>query len=366
MHLLSKTSNPRTPVMKRILRDVFKPSVALGKRSREDEEENVAPMGSLPAKDKPNCVALQNEDHDEDAVVITALDTLPFCCHADLLIMSRAELVDTAQTLNFKLPKVLQIDTHDSHSDNRIRRSIEILVGIRSDTPRAPKRNRSFTLNTSDVDASYDQSDTSTILPPSPISPLAFRERCNISSREPLASPGALASLREEEEDSFGSDRPSKRRRTTEPLQHSTPTRAARPMARSHSERVAPVAARDQALLRSRSERLAEPTMGGVHRNITVRARQRQFQSAVLTSTPKARRLVPKSPRTSAAGTVGELSASSPSPPTMEPTFNGSTGLGFDSPEKSMGGDELRGVTSDFNELSVGSSSSLSDMDISK
>ncbi|KAI0635378.1 hypothetical protein C8Q77DRAFT_1039044, partial [Trametes polyzona] len=76
----------------------------------------------------PACVALQNEDMDEDAIVITALNTVPFCCHADLVTMNRLELLRVAATLNAKLPKAMQIDTGASRSDAFIRNSIELLV----------------------------------------------------------------------------------------------------------------------------------------------------------------------------------------------------------------------------------------------
>ncbi|KAH8088897.1 hypothetical protein BXZ70DRAFT_869638, partial [Cristinia sonorae] len=76
----------------------------------------------------PNLVALQNDDTDEDAVVITALTVLPFCCHADLLTMSRDELVGVAETLNRKLPEALRIDTGAGRTEGFIRNSVEVLV----------------------------------------------------------------------------------------------------------------------------------------------------------------------------------------------------------------------------------------------
>ncbi|KAI0084601.1 hypothetical protein BDY19DRAFT_874876, partial [Irpex rosettiformis] len=74
------------------------------------------------------CVALQNEDTEEDAVVITALNVVPFCCHADLLLMNRAQLVEVARNLNLKLPSAMRIDTSSARSDSFIRNSIELLV----------------------------------------------------------------------------------------------------------------------------------------------------------------------------------------------------------------------------------------------
>ncbi|KAJ3757619.1 hypothetical protein EV361DRAFT_773557, partial [Lentinula raphanica] len=73
-------------------------------------------------------VALQNVDDTYNAVVITALEDIPFCCHEDLLTMSRAQLIAVAQSLNAKLPAVMRIDTSDQRTDVFIRKSIEVLV----------------------------------------------------------------------------------------------------------------------------------------------------------------------------------------------------------------------------------------------
>ncbi|KAJ3810561.1 MAG: hypothetical protein NXY57DRAFT_858111, partial [Lentinula lateritia] len=73
-------------------------------------------------------VALQNLDNQYNAVVITALEDIPFCCHEDLLTMSRAQLVAVAQSLNVKLPAAMQIDVTDIRTDFFIRKSIEVLV----------------------------------------------------------------------------------------------------------------------------------------------------------------------------------------------------------------------------------------------
>ncbi|KAI0711756.1 hypothetical protein C8Q76DRAFT_567923, partial [Earliella scabrosa] len=63
------------------------------------------------------CVALPNEDPTEDAIVITVLDVVPFCCHADLVTMSRTQLLAIAGTMNAKLPLAMQIDTSSSRAD---------------------------------------------------------------------------------------------------------------------------------------------------------------------------------------------------------------------------------------------------------
>ena len=88
------------------------------------------------------CLALQNIDStlDDDAVIITALECVPFNSHEDLLMMSREELVQVAQTLNDKLPRALSIDTGDERPLSFIRNAIEVLVGIRPEVPAAPMR----------------------------------------------------------------------------------------------------------------------------------------------------------------------------------------------------------------------------------
>ncbi|KAI0725216.1 hypothetical protein C8Q72DRAFT_785949, partial [Fomitopsis betulina] len=84
-------------------------------------------MQELPAS-RPACVALQNEDKEQDVIVITALNVVPFCCHADLLAMDRLQLATVAWTLNQKLPKALQIDVRPCLPDAEIRDAIELLV----------------------------------------------------------------------------------------------------------------------------------------------------------------------------------------------------------------------------------------------
>ncbi|KAM6494592.1 hypothetical protein JOM56_009215, partial [Amanita muscaria] len=75
-------------------------------------------------------VALQNIDTflGEDAVIITALDNIPFNRHEELLSMSREELVNVALDLNSKLPQALSIDTNEDRPLTFIRNAIEVLV----------------------------------------------------------------------------------------------------------------------------------------------------------------------------------------------------------------------------------------------
>ncbi|KAJ6500355.1 hypothetical protein C8R45DRAFT_803944, partial [Mycena sanguinolenta] len=73
-------------------------------------------------------MALQNDDLAEDAVVITTLSTLPFCCHEDLLTMTRPALVAVAESLNARLPGVLRISISHTRTDAVIRNEIEFVV----------------------------------------------------------------------------------------------------------------------------------------------------------------------------------------------------------------------------------------------
>ncbi|CDO68972.1 hypothetical protein BN946_scf184777.g2 [Trametes cinnabarina] len=302
-----KSTKGRRASVGRFLLDVIKPNPTLGKRAREDDSDGLTktmrrasrsqPLTSTtPAVDhNPACIALQNEDAEEDAIVITALNVVPFCCHADLVTMNRAQLLGVADCLNRKLPRAMQIDTSASRSDAFIRNSVELLVGLRKEMPQASKR-------------AYSRSvyETPRIVPSSPASPLAGRSRSNMS----LGTP-ALAMLREEDEghsrESEG--RPQKRRRMA-PLP-STPTLdPRRPITRSQSHRVAPLVTNAQSpstnprVLRTRSQKLPErmplyPV--NAHANVTVTrgrsvTRGKDGYSAkrasfAMTSTPKKRAL---------------------------------------------------------------------------
>jgi hypothetical protein len=86
---------------------------------------------SHPRRSNDFCVALLNEPADDtDAVIVTALDAFPFCCHAELCLMSRAALQDVVRALNARLPTALQID--DTARDVDLRGTIELLVGLRT------------------------------------------------------------------------------------------------------------------------------------------------------------------------------------------------------------------------------------------
>ena len=128
-------------------------------------------------------VAIQNEDVTEDAIVVTSLDKLPFCCHADLILMNRDQLLTAASILNERLPAALQIDT--DRSDLYIRNSIEFIVGLKSNPPDAPVK---------------PTTPSRKFVPSSPISPLAKRGRSQNSQL--VASPSPLDDVIEEEPDS--------------------------------------------------------------------------------------------------------------------------------------------------------------------
>lgn len=174
---ISKAHRPRTPVrrLSRLL-DIF---------SRPNHHPRTASR-FIPAVRSTNCtgevsVAIQNEDATEDAVVVTSLDKLPFCCHADLILMNRGQLLTAASTLNDRLPAALQIDT--DRSDSYIRNSIEFIVGLRNDPPDAPTKPVTPSRN---------------FVPSSPISPLAKHGRSQNSQL--VASPLPLGDVTEEEE----------------------------------------------------------------------------------------------------------------------------------------------------------------------
>ncbi|KAI0051528.1 hypothetical protein FA95DRAFT_1462706, partial [Auriscalpium vulgare] len=73
-------------------------------------------------------LALLNDVPADDAIVVTALTTVPFCCHADLLTMPRPQLLGVACALNAHLPVALHIDANPTRPDVYIRSAIEILV----------------------------------------------------------------------------------------------------------------------------------------------------------------------------------------------------------------------------------------------
>ncbi|KAL1679574.1 hypothetical protein EV122DRAFT_209776 [Schizophyllum commune] len=98
-----------------------------GKRRRNSEDSDSGDPASSSAPFSRR-LALQTNDAEADAVIVTALDTPPFCCHEDLLTMAPAELARVATSLNARLPMALRIDT--SAPSAAICTAIEVLVGI--------------------------------------------------------------------------------------------------------------------------------------------------------------------------------------------------------------------------------------------
>jgi hypothetical protein len=119
-------------------------------------------------------IALQQYDQPLDAIVITTLPNYPFCCHQELLTMTRSQLVQVAMLLNSRLPACSQIELADNIPDTRIRRSIERLVGIVPDISGAPKAiiSRRFErMDNSKMDLLGDlEQDTPPYPPTSPLS----------------------------------------------------------------------------------------------------------------------------------------------------------------------------------------------------
>ncbi|KAK0211948.1 hypothetical protein IW262DRAFT_1412651 [Armillaria fumosa] len=243
-------SNPFTPVRKLFLRlDLFKSSsVALeesdnGGRSDSDPVADTQPAQSEirhpHSLSTSRSIALQNEDSCEDAIVITTLDTVPFCCHEDLLTMSRPQLIQVAATLNARLPALLRVDTSLNRSDSFIRNSIEVIVGLRRDAPPAPKAVR---MRSGELGIEDDGRISGNCSPPT--SPLAR-----------LSARGTPRLTRLEEEDEEEKDRPSKRRRVT--CGPTTPTPLPRAL-RSYSQHVPRASPTPNCVIRSQSQKLQE------------------------------------------------------------------------------------------------------------
>lgn len=132
--------------------------------------------------------------------------------------MPRPELVQVAQSINGRLPRALQIACGDDVEDADIRRAIEVLTGIRTETaresvppiPGAPRAVRTKIMSTAwdeapwDVDMDSSVTDERSIVTPS--SPLAMRRP-------------RLEMLKEEQEQ----EEPLKKRRRASPETATTP-----------------------------------------------------------------------------------------------------------------------------------------------
>ncbi len=250
----------RSNSMRRFLRDVLKPTPALstlGKRERtEDPADPKGPgirgtnTSSSPSTSTSTCIALQNEDPLEDAIVITALSVAPFCCHADLITMSRIQLLTVAAILNAKLPRALQIDVSPTCSDVAIRYAIEVLVGLRENSlyhhPQPAPSTSRFTMVYGTPLRAQFRSPTPNrnavgLLPsPRPASPLVRPSRHSISLGSP-ALPILHEDAREREEGSPAASEagrpgpPQKKRRTDAPITRALSHRIAPFLASAHA-----------------------------------------------------------------------------------------------------------------------------------
>lgn len=75
-------------------------------------------------------LAIQQHDNIHDAIVISTLPHYPFCCHEDLVTMSRSQLLGVAGLFNSHLPINAQIVILESSRAKYIRNCIEHIVGI--------------------------------------------------------------------------------------------------------------------------------------------------------------------------------------------------------------------------------------------
>ncbi|KAF7338560.1 Glutamine amidotransferase type-2 domain-containing protein [Mycena venus] len=218
-------SNPFTPVRRLLFKlDRFRPGnrhrsqyvqyQELTRHGRPEPDPVVdtppeQPPAPAPSSHTHACMALQNDDLTEDAVVITALSTLPFCCHEDLLTMPRHALVAVADSLNAKLPGVLQISVSLTRTDAAIRNEIEFIVGLRTEmpVPPAPRAQRPDGGYVPEVDADEEMDKTP------PTSPLSRRGRRMFQI---YGTPGTprLERLVEAEEENDEEYRPMKRQKT--------------------------------------------------------------------------------------------------------------------------------------------------------
>jgi len=76
-------------------------------------------------------IALLSEVPVDDVIVVSALASAPFCCHADLLTMGTIQLTAVARVLNDALPPSLHIDVGAGRKPGEIRAEIEAIVGLR-------------------------------------------------------------------------------------------------------------------------------------------------------------------------------------------------------------------------------------------
>jgi len=200
------------------LRDICNMSLDPTPRTRTITGESIGSLSRSSSFEKAHekaCLAIQHHDKPLDAVVVTALPRYPFCCHEDLLTMSRQQLVEAAILFNNHLPLNAQIDCSESATDANIRHHIETMVGIVPEIPGAPKavksRNNKFTMATLLEDTPLES------LPSPPSSPLAMRftrKRGSSSISIPFRILGRLEE--EDKADFFAKQRTTKKRKVSQ------------------------------------------------------------------------------------------------------------------------------------------------------
>ncbi|KAF4566453.1 hypothetical protein EYR36_011879 [Pleurotus pulmonarius] len=217
-----------TPVKRLFIR--LEAGRALGKRRRGDAKETQDPEpkkrkdmtetsgnpvatrhthgSAVPSTPGIARIALQHEDDSEDAIVITALDRVPFCCHEDLLTMPREKLEEVAASLNDRLPASMRIDVTPPRTDREIRKDIEVTVGITRNVPGAPKANKRK------ITATPTRNDKQAELITPFSSPLANKSRI-YGVYTPSPGLGRLDEADEEED--YSQERRSKRRKVAAP-----------------------------------------------------------------------------------------------------------------------------------------------------
>ena len=192
------------------------PSFTLSRQKSIRKSPSCSPGSLSEISRRPARLAIQHDDRPFDAIVVTTLPCYPFCCHEDLLSMSRQQLVEVAMLFNSRLPSSRQIEVSDAATNAHIRHSIETLVGIVPDVPWAPKGIKSRTISKNDRISSSLEDPISETLPSPPTSPLAMR----VSRRRgpPLVASQSrmLGCLQEEDEDQIFAKRPLKRRKLSE------------------------------------------------------------------------------------------------------------------------------------------------------
>ena len=253
-------TNPFTPMRRFFKLELLKPIVALGKRLRDQSYAADKPLAEHLLEKNPSRsqavdypllgsssfvatpaaknatfvkdliqqqhrqgtarIALQQYDQPLDAIVITTLPSYPFCCHEDLLMMSRSQLVQAALSLNSRLPVCSQIELADGIPDAHIRHSIEMLVGIIPEMPGAPKAIKSRRFERTDISEMDLLGDLEKdALPSPPTSPLSMRVSRRQEKALPVMSspPHLLECLEEEDENDnfFTMNRPLKKRKVS-------------------------------------------------------------------------------------------------------------------------------------------------------